>query len=67
MHRRDERHARRAAPSGKSSQRVYTTRPNDEGKDVLMWPKRGLVIGRDLVQVFAPVTPLDLPGMVPWD
>lgn len=48
-------------------QRVYTTRPNDDGKDVLMWPKRGLVIGTDLVQVFAPVTPLDLPGMVPWD
>ena len=48
-------------------QHVYTTRPNDGGKDILMWPNRGLVIGNDLVQVFSPVTPLDLAGMVPWD
>jgi hypothetical protein len=47
--------------------RVYTTRPNDGGKDILMWPNRGLVIGNDLLQVFSPVTPLDLAGMVPWD
>lgn len=57
----------RAAPDRPGRQHVYTTRPNDDGKDVLMWPNRGLVIGADLVQVFSPVTPLDLPGMVPWD
>jgi hypothetical protein len=57
----------RADSARQGMQHVYTTRPNDGGKDILMWPNRGLVIGNDLVQVFSPVTPLDLPGMVPWD
>jgi hypothetical protein len=57
----------RVAGAQQDAQQVYTTRPNDDGKDILMWPNRGLVIGNDLVQVFSPVTPLDLAGMVPWD
>ena len=57
----------RVATAHHATQHAYTTRPNDAGKDILMWPNRGLVIGNDLVQVFSPVTPLDLAGMVPWD
>ena len=57
----------RVATAHHATQQAYTTRPNDAGKDILMWPNRGLVIGNDLVQVFSPVTPLDLAGMVPWD
>lgn len=57
----------RVATAHHAAQHAYTTRPNDAGKDILMWPNRGLVIGNDLVQVFSPVTPLDLAGMVPWD
>lgn len=57
---------RRNANTG-STHHLYTTRPNDRGKPVFMWPNRGVVIGNDLIQVYTPVTPLVLPGMVSWD
>jgi len=54
-------------PQSGHTHRIYTTRPNDRGKSVFMWPNHGVIIGNDLIQIYTPVTPSILPGMVSWD
>lgn len=46
--------------------RVFTTRPNDKGTGILMWPGRAVILGNDLVHVFSPVTTINDPGNQFW-
>jgi len=43
-------------PSYYDFHHAYTVEENDIGKEIGLWPSRGIVIGNDLVYLFGPVT-----------